>query len=305
MRIGVDLGGTAIKIGVVEGARLVEKLILPTPARVDEILDAIEAECASFMARYPVRSIGMGAPGTLMADRRGVVCAANLPFENTLIVPVLEDRLGVPVFLENDATCAALGECQAGLEFGVQNAVLLTIGTGVGGGVIVHRQVYRGRRRMAGEFGHVSLQMDGPSCACGGRGCLERYASVTALIAQTREAGEKAPDSLLARIIREAGGLVDGRTPFLAARQGCAVAAGVLERYRGFLQQGIQNLVWMLDPDVVILSGAISLEEEDLVAPLRQNLADVVPVRASVLQGDAGILGAVCLLEEEQKNLVG
>ncbi len=306
MRIGVDIGGTNIKIGAVDGSCLTEKVMLPTPADVNAILDDITEQCGILMARYPIQAIGIGSPGTLTDDRHGLVCAANLPFSHSAVTPVLESRLGVPVYLENDANCAALGECRAGLEKEIENAILLTIGTGIGGGLILHRQVYRGKRGIAGELGHMCIQLDGPACGCGGKGCLERYASVTALVEQTRKAAEERTDSLLAKLILSSGGKIDGRTPFLAARLGCPLAKTVLNRYLTYLEIGIRNLVWIFEPEEVILSGEISREEKDLIEPLRRSLESAVKIRASRLQADAGIVGAAYLAdwygEEEERH---
>ena len=169
---------------------------------------------------------------------------------------------------------------------------MVTLGTGVGGGIVIDKKIYNGKTGVVAEFGHFSINFDGLSCPCGQKGCFEQYASVTALIRQTKEAIEENPDSLLAELGKEK---VSGRTSFDAMKAGCPVGAKVVDKYIEYLAIGVLGINFFLQPDVLIIGGAISNEKDYLIKPLKEKLIREVDVRVSGLGNDAGIIGAAAL----------
>ena len=295
MALGVDIGGTSVKFGVVDGFNnIVYKDSIPThkdnPA--DVILENIAEKCKEIIEKFPISSVGVGTPGTIDFDNK-TVSAANLPFANTPLVKMLEKKLKLPVFLNNDANCAALGESVAGEGKDVKNMVMVTLGTGIGGGIIIDKKIYTGGGE-AGEIGHMCIDTDGKKCACGAVGCWERYASATALIEMTEEAANQNPDSILAKTVAE-NLFADGRTVFTAVQKGCPVAQAVLDKYIGYLAVGIKNIVNVFNPDVIVISGGISEAGKALSEPLKAKLNSNVKIKISRLGNDAGIVGAALL----------
>ena len=177
----------------------------PTPPAADAVLDALTDACRRQLARAAVAAVGIGMPGTVDEARGVLVRAANLPLADYPLTQALSRRLGIPAYLGNDANCALYGEIYAGAGRESDNFLLVTVGTGIGGGIRIGRKIHLGMESRAGEFGHMIVAMDGRPCRCGRVGCWEQYASATALCRMTREAAAAQPDSLLARQIREAG----------------------------------------------------------------------------------------------------
>lgn len=317
IRLGVDLGGTGIKVGLVENGRILKKGSCPTGAAdgAEAVIDRIAALCREVAGEKlkTLSSAGIGTPGVLSADGGEVILAANLNFVHTPLAAELSRRLGFPVRAENDANCAALAESRFGAAAGCRNVVLVTLGTGVGGGVIVGGEILSGAHCSAGELGHMTLAMDGERCTCGRRGCLEAYASATALVRDTRRAMEAHPDSALWRAAGGSEGLpreellrrVNGRTAFLAAREGDAAASAVVSAYIHALAEGIANLVNLFRPEKVLLGGGISHEGDPLLLPLEEEVRaltfggsigiPIPPIRRAALGNDAGIIGAALL----------
>jgi len=209
----------------------------------------------------------------------------------------------VPVYVENDANCAALGEVWAGAAKGAESALMVTVGTGIGGGIVIHGKVYSGINGIAGEVGHMTLFPGGEQCACGRRGCWEVYASATALKRQTREAMQANPDSLMWNHAPDLD-KVSGKTAFKAQRDGDAAAAQVVERYLYYLSEGLINCVNIFQPEVVCIGGGVSNEGDALLVPLREMvLRDCLSgenirmprIEAAQLSGEAGLIGAAML----------
>ena len=317
IRLGVDLGGTGIKVGLVENGRILKKGSCPTGATdgANAVIDRIAALCREVAGEELIHlsSVGIGTPGVLSADGSEVILAANLNFTHTPLAAELSRRLALPVRAENDANCAALAESKFGAASGCQNVVLLTLGTGVGGGVIVGGSILSGTNCSAGELGHMTIAMDGEQCTCGRRGCLEAYASATALVRDTRRAMETHPNSALWQVAsrgetlprEEILRLVNGRTAFLAARQGDPAAQAVTAAYIHALAEGISNLVNLFRPEKVLLGGGISHEGDPLLLPLETEVRELTfggkigipipPIRRAALGNDAGIIGAALL----------
>ena len=232
--------------------------------------------------------IGVGCAGLI--ENGNIVTATNLPLKQVPLRDLLAAHAGVPVLLENDANCAALGEYNAAEDV---NMLYITLGTGVGAGLILNRQLYRGTRGVAGEAGHIIIVMDGEPCGCGKRGCFEQYASATALVRQTKAAIEANPDSLLAKMSKESP--IDGRLAFDATYAGCPVAQEVIDTFCKYLATGIDSLCEVFDPQHVVLAGGITKEGEGLLEPLRRQLHTSVRVTTAQNRGQSGTLGATRL----------
>lgn len=317
--IGIDLGGTNIAVGIVDGSGLiVAKKSVPTQAtRGEEVVIGDMAKTAKALVLESgigwdeIQSVGVGTPGSVDPKNGIVHSSCNLHFQNTPLADRLRLLLGKPVYVENDANCAALAEATVGAGRGKRHVAMLTLGTGVGGGIVIDGALYGGFNNFGGEFGHMIVEYGGELCPCGQRGCLEAYASANALKRDAERAAKEHPDSLLARIGREKGKF-SGKTPFLAAEKGDAVAKEIVERYIRYLAVGILNVVQILQPEIVVIGGGVSHEGDGLFVPLRKQVnemaySDSVPeekrtqISTAALGNDAGIIGAALLGKE--KNL--
>jgi len=306
-RIGIDLGGTNIAAGVVdEGQHIVAEVSLPTGAErpaeavVADICRAAEKamEKAGITAAH-CASVGIGSPGTCDSANGVVVRAYNLGWFNVPVCSMVTARLGLPCHLSNDANCAALAETVAGGAVGCRNMILITLGTGVGGGIIIGGKIYDGMRGAGAELGHTLLVLDGEPCTCGRRGCWEAYSSATALIRQARQAAAEHPESLLAGAEE-----ITGKTVFDAADRGDETANAVADRFCDYLGAGVTNIVNALAPEVILIGGGISRQGERLLAPVRRYVErncfggkdGAIPIIAAARLGnDAGIIGAAAL----------
>lgn len=315
-RIGIDLGGTNIAAGLVdEKFKIVSKLSVPTGADRDaeKIVDDIAALCKKLCNSTgidvtEVEAIGIASPGITVRET-GVVCYANnLPFKNFPIVAMLSERLGVKdISVENDANAAAWGEAVAGAAKGTKNSVMITLGTGVGGGIIIDNKVYSGFNSAGGELGHIVIEYNGRRCSCGRRGCWEAYSSATALINMTKEklaeCEAESRETLMTDIVLKKG-KVSGITAFDAMRLGDRAAKEVVDTYIGYLACGIANIVNIFQPEVISLGGGISNEGQSLVDALLPivskeqyggGIVDQTQIRIAKLGNDAGIIGAALL----------
>ena len=306
-RIGIDLGGTNIAVGVVDDRhRIVAEASLPTGAHrpaeqvVADMCRAVElALDKAGLTPADCASIGVGTPGNCDPERGVVVRAYNLNWFDVPVCAMLTAHFGLPARLSNDANCAALAETVAGAAVGCRNMMLITLGTGVGGGIIVDGRIVSGLGGAGGEPGHSLLVLDGEPCTCGRRGCWEVYASATALIRQGREAAAAHPTSLLNRYPE-----LTGRDVFDAADAGDEAAQAVLERYYVYVAAGITDLVNILSPEMVLIGGGISRQGERLLRPIRRYVAancfggESRPqpiIQAAQLGNEAGIIGAAAL----------
>ena len=307
--IGVDLGGTNIKAALVDeqGEILKEKSVktnLPRPA--ESVCDDIAALCNELAGGQQVAGIGVGCPGTV--DGGMVLYSNNLDWKNFAMGDYLTAKTSLPVRIANDANAAALGEALAGCAKGAHSAVILTLGTGVGGGVVLEGKLLTGFTGAAAEPGHMVIldTPDAARCTCGRRGCLEAYASATALIRMTREAMDAHPESIMHRLAARG---VTGRTAFDAAEQGDAAAQAVTAQYIHSLAVGIANLINIFFPEVVGLSGGVANQGEALLVPLRREVESLVfghnfaqkktRIVTCSLGYQAGVIGAALLTREE------
>ena len=251
-----------------------------------------------------IDSIGVGTPGSVVQTTGVVAYANNLGFYNLPLAEMLENKLGKKVYIENDANAATYGEYIAGAGKGTENFVAITLGTGVGGGIIIGGKIYSGSNFAGGELGHTVIQMNGEACTCGRNGCFEAYASATALIRQTKQAMIKFPESKMWEICNKDINSVSGRTAFDGARSGDEAAIGVVNDYINYLSVGIANIINTFQPDVFCVGGGISNEGEYLMAPIRKlvkgenyarNMEKNTEIKAATLGNDAGIIGAAYL----------
>lgn len=297
MTLGIDVGGTNIKFGVVdETYKIIKKHTIRTEAEKGDrqIVSNIISKCREIQKEYPFDKIGIGTPGRVNSERGVCIRASNLPWHNTPIVDMLEAELGIKAALANDATCAICGELRAGTGRQYKDFIMITLGTGVGGGICINGRPYFGKNGAAGDFGHMTIKYDGPVCRCGCHGCYEHYASVSALIRQTKEAVAKNPESLLARFVQDG---VTGKSAFDAMLEGCNVAADVVEQYAEYVAEGIRNLDRIFAPEAIVIGGAIAKQKENLLIPIREKVGASINVVMSDLGNDAGIIGAVVIAE--------
>lgn len=309
--IGIDLGGTNIVASVVNDKYEIistSKTKTNSPRPAEEIFDDIEKVCreavdSAGLTFDDIQAIGLGTPGTVNAE--GVIeFANNLAFNNVPAKQMLVDRLGKEeIFIENDANCAALGEAYAGCGNGSNNFVAITLGTGVGSGIIIDGKIVSGVNNAGGECGHMVIVVDGEQCSCGRRGCWEAYASATALIRQTKKAMDEYPDSIMHRLAEEEG-KVNGKTAFDAMRLGDIAGIEVVNNYIKYISCGLINLVNALQPEIICIGGGICNEGETLMKPLRRYVqAERYSIHSKIqtkimkaqLGNDAGVIGAALL----------
>lgn len=290
VHIGIDIGGMSIKIGVVDNNEIIERRSIKVSKEqtADDITNGIASVCRELAEEYSIQSIGVGTPGII---RGGAVSAVNLPFDNYPLEDELKRKINLPVCVENDAACAAFGEQRAGAGNGAKNMLLITLGTGIGGGIIIDGKIYSGCGS-AGEVGHISIETNGIECSCGRKGCWEQYASVTALKQQTEKAIAENPNSILAKTC---DGDVSGKTAFTAAEQGCDVAKSVLNTYFDYLAEGIKTLINIFDPEAILISGGLSNEGDNLINPLKSRIPNFNSIRTAALKNDAGLIGAAAI----------
>ena len=313
-RLGIDLGGTNIVAGVVDKKyKIVAKASCKTavPRPESEICDSM-AEVAkkavekAKLTMDDIESVGIGVPGAVNPKTGVIEYSANLFFHNWEVVEMMEERLGKKVHIENDANEAALGEYLAGSAKGARNAVAITLGTGVGGGIIIDGKIYSGSNFAGAELGHMVIVKDGKECACGRRGCWETYASATGLINLTKQKilSEKLEFSYMLKLCDGDINKVNGRTAFDAMRDGDPTAKSVVEEYISYLSCGLVNIINIFQPDVLCIGGGISNEGENLLGPVRSyvererytkhNDKQTVICKCT-LGNDAGIIGAAYL----------
>ena len=296
MILGIDVGGTNIKFGVTDDEfNVVNRLTLPTNAHlgIESVLDTIVTGAKRLMSETPYEKIGLGTPGGIDYERGTLISSANIPYDNTPIVKILEDAIGVPVSIGNDATCATIAEARAGHGKTYKSFIMLTVGTGIGGGIVINGEPHLGMHRAAGEFGHVSVKLDGETCRCGIKGCFESYASVSALVKMAKRAVQKQESSLLAAKIAELGS--NGKAIFEASELGCPVADLVIDEFINNLALGIINYQRIFDPEAIVLGGAITASGDRLLQPLIETANVPCPILISALGTDTGIIGAAAL----------
>ncbi|MBE6754496.1 MAG: ROK family protein [Ruminococcaceae bacterium] len=309
--LGIDCGGSNIAAAIVdESMNIVGRgKVKFAPGRSAECFCddiAAAARMAADDAGVQLSDCaycGLGCPGVVNSGSGMLEYSANLGIENLSLGAEMERRLGLSIYIANDANCAALGEVKAGAAKGADSALVVTLGTGIGGGIVIGGRIYAGVNGIAGEIGHMVIFPGGEECSCGRRGCWEAYASATALKRQTRRAMEAAPDSLMWKYAPSLD-KVSGKTPFVAQRAGDATAALVVDSYINYLALGLVNVINILQPEVVCIGGGVSNEGDPLLLPLRERVESMRFVRGNLrhprielatLWGDAGLIGAAML----------
>lgn len=312
--IGIDIGGTNLVAGVVDQEHhILSKAKCRTAdcPTVESLMDALVRICrealeTADLTTDDVLAVGAGIPGAMDREKGVVIASVNTPFADTPFVELFRQRWDVPVYIENDANCAVLGEGTAGGAKNCGSVVAVTLGTGVGGGYLRDGMLeFYTRNGM--EVGHTVIEVNGEPCPCGRRGCWEQYSSARALKRITREEMIKSPDSLLWKLCGNPAG-VKGRSPFEAARQGDEAGKRAVDTYLNYLAVGIANLVNIFQPEVVCIGGGVANErDEDFLFPL-QKLVDSISLHKRIgnqtrlvkaaLGGDAGVIGAAVLYQE-------
>lgn len=309
MYIGIDLGGTNIAAGLVsEDGKILCQASTPTMNERDavEIVKDMAMLINKLADDYGIKvsdigGVGIGSPGSIDSDNGIVVYSNNLKMEKFALADELNKLTGLPVKVDNDANCAAMGEYIA-YENKVKDFIFITLGTGVGGGIILNGKMLHGFNGAAGEVGHTVIVTDGEPCTCGRNGCWEAYASVTGLIRQTKDAMEKNPDSLMHEYAKKEGA-VTGRTSFDAAKAGDKAAQAVVDQYAVYVAEGITNLENIFQPEMICIGGGISREGEYLVAPIREYVKNngynkymkKTEIVTAKLFNEAGIIGAAMI----------
>lgn len=308
--IGVDLGGTKMLLGVLcdEPKAVWESRERSAGESQEELVEMLVREIDEARAARPgAVAVGMGVPATIDWRRGVAISAVNLPLEDLPLRDLIAERSGLPAFLDNDANLAALAEHIYGAARGAENAVMLTIGTGIGGGLILGGELYRGATGAGTELGHVSIDLDGPPCQgnCPGRGCIETLASGTAIGREGRAAAQREPDSALGRLLAE-GGEIDGRGVTEAAFAGDATARGIFDLVGRRLGVALAGFANVFEPELIVIGGGVIAAGDLLLEPARAELrARALPpmnrtaVVPAELGEDAGMIGAAALARIE------
>ena len=312
--LGIDLGGTNIAVGVVdENYKLILKGSVPTLAHreITCVIDDMAALCKKLIADAgltvdDIDHAGIASPGTVNSKDGIVEYANNLKIRHLPIAKMLSERTGIKkIFVANDADAAAYGEAIAGAAKGASDSVMITLGTGVGGGIIIDGKIYSGFNHAGGELGHTVIEKDGRPCSCGRKGCWEAYSSATGLVRMTREKMNECPDSKMWALsdgnIENAG----GKPAFKAAREGDLAGKEVVDSYISYLACGITNMINIFQPEIISIGGGVCNEGDYLLNPVKEIVAKEVytregttkqtDIRIAKLGNDAGIIGAAAL----------
>jgi len=309
--VGIDLGGTNIKAGIVDDqGKLLNKESIKTNADrpMEEIIHdmgtlALSVIEAAGLKTEDISAIGIGSPGTPDNIAGLLVYSNNLPFNMAPMRKLIREVVDLPVYIDNDANCAAMAEAVAGAAKGAKDSVTITLGTGVGAGVIINGRIYSGFNQAGSEFGHTVLVSGGVPCSCGRKGCFECYASASALVRMTKDAADANPDSKLNDVINELG-KVNGKVAFMAQRMGDAAADGVIDMYTDYLADGLANAINTFMPEVLVVGGGVCNEGDPLLVPLQEKTMSrpyfgpgVKKTKIALAQmgNDAGIVGAAMM----------
>lgn len=310
--IGVDLGGTNIAAAIVsEAGEIIQKG--STPTINDRSYEAIIADMAKLckeliaeagLTETDIHSVGIGSPGIPDPKNGMIVYANNLNFKDTPVRAEFQKHLNLPVYIENDANVAALGEYETGAGKLYNDFVAITLGTGVGGGVIIDRKIIGGSWNGGAELGHIVIKAGGVQCTCGRKGCWERYSSATGLIREAKVAAMANPDSQLYKMVEGNMDKMNAKIPFDAAQAGDVIAKSVVDQYIDDLAVGLVNVINIFQPEIIVLGGGVSAQKDNLIVPLKKRMTDEIyggeemfktKIEVAQLGNDAGIIGAAML----------
>lgn len=311
VRIGVDVGGTGIQIGIVNAEnKILRESSIPTRTDIpftEQIRLISECILATVreagLTENDIESVGVGIPGIASKSTGEIIKCTNMGWNHVPFREVFTRYLNKPVYIDNDANVAALAESVAGISAGTSSSVFITIGTGIGSGIILNGRIWNGAHGIGGELGHTIFECGGVPCTCGNRGCLERYCSATALIRMAREAASEHPDSMMLSIAGNDLSRIEAKTVFDAVRSGDPAATEVHHRYISYLAQAVASVINLLDPEVIVLGGGVSKAGNLLLDPLVReypgyvlfNDQPMAQVKLAVLGSEAGIIGAAML----------
>jgi glucokinase len=310
LTIGVDIGGTKIAAGVVdEEGSILETVTVPTPPTPEGVVDAIAAAVRDVSTNHAVEAVGIGAAGYVDDKRATVLFAPNINWRHEALKDKVEQRVGLPVVVENDANAAAWGEYRFGAGQGHNDVICITLGTGLGGGIIIGNKLRRGRFGVAGEFGHIRMVPDGLLCGCGSQGCWEQYASGRALVRYAKQRAVAQPES--AKLLLSLGDgtpdSIEGHHISQAARGGDKVAIDSFRELARWAGAGLADLASLFDPSAFIVGGGVSDEGELVLEPIRKSFRRWLvggqyrphaQVLAAQLGGKAGLVGAADLARQ-------
>lgn len=306
-RVGVDLGGTNIAVGIIdEECRMIDQISVPTLAKrpEDAVIKDICKTVGDVLQRQRISacecsSIGVGAPGCCDSEKGIVFRSYSLSWNHVPLGERMQKYFPIPVKVDNDANCAALAEALAGAGRGYKNTVLVTLGTGIGTGIVLDGKIYSGLKGNGTEFGHTMIDVNGELCSCGRRGCWDAYASATALIVNAKKAAANRPESAL-NLVDE----MNGKAVFDIAGQGDVTAIAVVREYCYYLAVGISNIINVFGPDIIIVGGGISRQGDKILDPVRRYVREncfdkreeAMPhITTAHMGNDAGIIGAALL----------
>ena len=309
--IGIDIGGTGIQLGLVDqqgrivhrGA-IVTRTDIPVEEQIKAIADcALEVIAASGHTLDEIDSIGAGVPGVADPRTGHIAFCTNLGWKDVPFREEMRRWIDKPVYFDNDATVAGLAEYHAGVSAGTQSSVFITLGTGVGGSIILNGKVWSGFHGVGSEIGHTILRLDGEPCTCGNQGCMERYCSATAIIRMAREAVAGHPESLVLQKAEGDPKKINAKIVIDAARENDPIGSQVYERYVSYLSQAVASIVNFLDPEIIVLGGGVSKAGAFLLDAVRQGVPKHVlykdlphsRIELAELGPDAGIIGAAML----------
>jgi glucokinase len=311
LAIGIDIGGTKVAAGVVdEDGAVLARARRRTPSRDPaHLVDVVGEIARQLLADHDVACLGVGAAGWVDADRRKVLFAPNLAWRDTPLRDEIAEKVDLPVVVENDANAAAWGEYRYGAGAGARDVIAVTIGTGIGGGIVLNGQLYRGAFGIAGEPGHMRVVPGGRVCGCGNHGCWEQYCSGTALVRAAQEIVTQRPQD--GQRLRQIAGdidAIDGPAVMSAAQEGDPAAVDCFQEIGRWLGQGLADLAAILDPDRFVVGGGVADAGELLLSPARDTFASVLSGRghrptaeivAAKLGSEAGLIGAADLARHE------
>ncbi|MCW2874044.1 ROK family glucokinase [Actinacidiphila oryziradicis] len=310
LTIGVDIGGTKIAAGVVdEEGSILETVTVPTPPTPEGVVDAIAAAVRDVSTNHAVEAVGIGAAGYVDDKRATVLFAPNINWRHEALKDKVEQRVGLPVVVENDANAAAWGEYRFGAGQGHNDVICITLGTGLGGGIIIGNKLRRGRFGVAGEFGHIRMVPDGLLCGCGSQGCWEQYASGRALVRYAKQRAVAQPENaeLLLSLGDGTPAGIEGHHISQAARGGDPVAIDSFRELARWAGAGLADLASLFDPSAFIVGGGVSDEGELVLDPIRKSFRRWLvgsqyrphaQVLAARLGGKAGLVGAADLARQ-------
>lgn len=311
--IGVDLGGTNIAAGLVdEDNRIVDTLSCKTnlPRPEHEVEEAIAQLCLDLVKKNEldiekqIRWVGIGTPGSVNSQTGIVEFNANFGYRNWQLVDAMQKLLPCKIYIENDANAAAYGEYIAGGAQGARYAVVVTLGTGIGSGIIIDGKIFSGFNSAGAEIGHTVIEKDGRQCMCGRRGCWEKYASARALAEDTRAAMEARRDNMMWKLVEGDASRINAKTAFDGMRAGDPLATDIVNNFIEYVACGITNIINIFQPEIICIGGGVSKEGETLLAPIRRYVDKEDYARAGLkrtqivtaqLRNDAGIVGAASL----------